>query len=65
MQATVASYDGDTRSGTVVLDDGVVLAFETTALDGNHIRHLRSGQRLIVETAADAAGPRIVGLRIH
>lgn len=65
MQATVASYDEDTRSGTVLLDDGMVLGFEAGALEGAHIRHLRSGQRLIVDATDEPDGQRIVGVRIH
>lgn len=62
MQATVASYDAESGDGTVLLDDGVVLPFESKALDGSHLRHLRSGQRVILDLDADR---RIVSLRIH
>ncbi len=48
MQATVASYDDDTRSGTVVTDQGETLGFVAATL-AEHIRHLRPGQRVHIE----------------
>ena len=49
MQATVASYDEATRTGTVVKDDGETLGFAGHTL-AEHIRHLRPGQRVHVES---------------
>ena len=46
MQATVRSYDGGTRSGTVFTDDGAVLSFGAGALAGSGLRLLRCGQRV-------------------
>ncbi|HLU71500.1 MAG TPA: hypothetical protein VKZ82_04935 [Nonomuraea sp.] len=46
MQATVRSFDTDTRSGTVFLDDGTVLAFPARAFDAGPLRLLRTGQRV-------------------
>ncbi|SEM71847.1 hypothetical protein [Nonomuraea pusilla] len=46
MQATVRSFDQATRSGTVFLDDGTVLAFGAAAFDAGPLRLLRSGQRV-------------------
>jgi 2-phospho-L-lactate guanylyltransferase len=59
MQATVASYDEGTRSGTVVTDQGETLGFGAGTL-AEHIRHLRPGQRVHVATS-DAG---ISGIRI-
>ena len=59
MQATVASYDVDSRSGTVVTDTGVTLAFAEAAL-AEHIRQLRPGQRVFL----DAPNDRIEQLRL-
>lgn len=59
MQATVASYDDESRSGTVVTDAGTTLVFEAPAL-ADHIRHLRPGQRVFL----DQSGDRIDGLRL-
>lgn len=45
MQATVASYDEGSGSGTVVTDSGRVLAFGSGTL-AEHLRHVRPGQRV-------------------
>lgn len=49
MQATVASYDDSTRSGHVLTDDGARIDYPAESL-ADHIRHLRVGQRVFVET---------------
>ncbi|HEX5596056.1 MAG TPA: cold-shock protein [Micromonosporaceae bacterium] len=49
MQGTVATYDGQTRSGTLLLDDGSELAFPAAAFDASGLRLLRLGQRVRVE----------------
>jgi cold shock CspA family protein len=59
MQATVASYDEATRSGTVVTDQGETVGFASEAL-AEYIRHLRPGQRVHVDTADSG----IVGIRL-
>lgn len=48
MQATVASFDDDTRSGRVLTDDGVPHDFAAGCL-ADHVRLLRLGQRVFVE----------------
>ena len=49
MQGTVASFDQSTRAGTLLTDDGMPLEFPAESL-ADHIRHLRVGQRVHVET---------------
>lgn len=49
MQGTVASFDGTTRAGHLLTDDGVRLDYPAESL-AEHIRHLRVGQRVFVET---------------
>ena len=49
MQATVATYDDATRSGSLLTDDGVRLDYPAASL-AEHVRHLRVGQRVFVET---------------
>jgi len=49
MQGTVASYDPQTRSGTLLLDDGTPVEFGADAFDASGLRLLRLGQRLRVE----------------
>lgn len=49
MQATVATYDPQTRSGTALLDDGTPVTFSETAFDASGLRLLRLGQRIRIE----------------
>jgi hypothetical protein len=55
VQATVRSFDGETRSGTVLLDDGTELPYAADALAGGPVRHLRVGQRVAIETTGDTS----------
>ncbi|GGL10959.1 cold-shock protein [Mangrovihabitans endophyticus] len=55
MQATVATFDTRTRSGTVLLDDGTELAFPPDAFARSGLRLLRPGQRVSMETGSDGA----------
>jgi 2-phospho-L-lactate guanylyltransferase len=48
MQGTVATYDPQTRSGTLLLDDGTEVAFPAPAFDASGLRFLRVGQRVRV-----------------
>jgi 2-phospho-L-lactate guanylyltransferase len=50
MQGTVASYDPETRSGTLLLDDGTELEFPAPAFDASGLRLLRLGQRVRIES---------------
>jgi hypothetical protein len=54
VQATVSDYDPQTRSGAVLLDDGVRLPFGPEALAGSRLRLLRRGQRVTVAVDDDA-----------
>lgn len=49
MQATVASFDEATRSGTVLLDDGSEMRFPAAAFDASGLRLLRLGQRVRID----------------
>ncbi|HEY3009812.1 MAG TPA: cold-shock protein [Micromonosporaceae bacterium] len=49
MQGTVASYDPEHRSGTLLLDDGTTLEFDSAAFDASGLRLLRLGQRLRID----------------
>lgn len=62
MQATVRSFDPDTRSGSVLLDDGIELPYDAEAFDAGRLRLLRRGQRVRIET--DTAGRRVTFLTI-
>ena len=64
MQATVSAYDAGTRSGRVLLDDGVELPFPAEALDGTGLRLLRPGQRVRLATTGEGAGLTVTALQI-
>lgn len=67
MQASVHTFDLDTRSGSVLLDTGRLLPFDEDVFEGSGLRHLRLGQRVSVEVDADdpeTAGARLTRLWI-
>jgi cold shock CspA family protein len=49
MQATAYTYDPETRSGQVLLDDGTPVPFDAPAFDAGGLRLLRAGQRVRIE----------------
>lgn len=49
MQGTVSSFDPTARTGQLLTDDGMPMDFSAATL-AEHIRHLRVGQRVFVET---------------
>ncbi|MEV6672668.1 hypothetical protein [Streptomyces sp. NPDC051162] len=51
MQATAYTYDPQTRSGSVLLDDGTPVPFDAAAFDAGGLRLLRPGQRVRIEYA--------------
>ncbi|MGW1003995.1 hypothetical protein [Streptomyces sp. NPDC002520] len=59
MQATAYTYDTETRSGQVLLDDGTPVPFESAAFDAGGLRLLRPGQRVRIETEGEGTGLRI------
>ncbi|MFG2192661.1 hypothetical protein [Streptomyces sp. NPDC048639] len=59
MQATSFTYDSETRSGSVLLDDGTPLSFDAAAFDAGGLRLLRPGQRVRIEVEGDGDGRRI------
>jgi len=62
MQATVRTFDPQTRSGTVLLDDGIELPYDTAAFDAGALRLVRFGQRVRIEL--DAASERVTFLTL-
>jgi cold shock CspA family protein len=46
MQGTVATFDPDTRGGTLLLDNGFRLSFNADAFARSGLRFLRLGQRV-------------------
>jgi 2-phospho-L-lactate guanylyltransferase len=53
-QGTIATFDAQTRTGTLLLDDGVEVSVPAAAFDASGLRHLRLGQRVRLDR--DAAG---------
>ena len=65
MQATVRTFDPQTRRGTVLLDDGVELPFDDTAFAAGGMRLVRVGQRVRIETESGAGGRIVTFLTLH
>ena len=65
MQGTVRSFDPQTRGGTVLLDDGIELPYDATALATSPVRHLRIGQRVQLQTTGAGEDLRITGVTIY
>lgn len=59
MQATAYTYDPQTRSGSVLLDDGTPVPFDAAAFDAGGLRLLRPGQRVRIETTGEADDRRV------
>lgn len=59
MQATAYTYDPETRSGHVLLDDGTPVPYDTAAFDAGGLRLLRPGQRVRIETEGEGDGLKI------
>jgi len=59
MQATSYTYDPETRSGSVLLDDGTPLPFGADAFDAGGLRLLRVGQRVRIEVEGEGDDRRI------
>ncbi|MEV4638614.1 cold-shock protein [Actinoplanes sp. NPDC049548] len=52
MQGTVATFDPQTHTGTLLLDDGSEVPFPAAAFRASGLRLLRLGQRVSIETGA-------------
>jgi 2-phospho-L-lactate guanylyltransferase len=55
VQATVRTFDAETRTGDVLLDDGSVMVFGARAFDASGLRLLRIGQRVRFRVDAEGA----------
>ena len=49
MQANVHRYDQESRSGSVLLDDGLEIPFDGSVFDISGLRQVRPGQRVSIE----------------
>ncbi|MEV6025110.1 hypothetical protein [Streptomyces sp. NPDC052036] len=59
MQATAYTYDPETRTGQVLLDDGTPVPFDAPAFDAGGLRLLRPGQRVRIEAEGEGEARRI------
>lgn len=59
MQATAYTYDADSRTGSVLLDDGTPLPFDAAAFDAGALRLLRPGQRVRIDVTGEGGDRRI------
>lgn len=53
MQGTVATFDPDSGTGSVLLDDGSRMSFAGNAFVASGLRLLRIGQRVRLDRAPD------------
>lgn len=53
MQATIHTFDDEAGSGTVLTDNGRLLAVDRETFAKSHLRHLRLGQRVSIEVDGD------------
>ena len=60
MKGTIATFDPDSRSGTLLLDDGSELGFGAEAFDRSGLRLLRLGQRVTVQPGEDGRVHRVL-----
>lgn len=56
MQATSYTYDPETRTGSVLLDDGTPVEFGAPAFDAGGLLLLRPGQRVRIEGEGEGEG---------
>ncbi|WP_340557598.1 hypothetical protein [Streptomyces sp. GSL17-111] len=59
MQATAYTFDSQTRTGSVLLDDGTPVPFDAAAFDAGGLRLLRPGQRVRIETTGRGEERRV------
>ena len=59
MQGTVATFDAQTHTGTLLLDDGSELPFPAAAFEASGLRLLRLGQRVSISADPDGAVTRV------
>lgn len=59
VQATVATFDTETGSGTALLDSGSEIVIPTEAFVAGDLRFLRAGQRVRCELAAEGTVVRV------
>ncbi len=64
MQATVRTFSPESRSGSVLLDDGTELPFDRAAFEAGGLRLVRFGQRVRIAVSGEGAEQRVVFLTL-
>ena len=63
-QGTIATFDDDTRTGSLLTDAEETVTIDAGSLEGADVRYLRIGQRVKFDVA-DEGGTKVArGLRI-
>ncbi|WP_370327271.1 cold-shock protein [Euzebya sp.] len=63
-QGTIKSFDVQTRTGSLVLDDLRELTYDADTFDASHLMELRIGQRVRFDLEGDAESPHVTNLQI-
>lgn len=64
MQASIYDFDPQTRSGSVLLDDGTLLPYDAAAFDAGSMRLARVGQRVRISVEGSGADKRVTFLTL-
>ena len=64
MQGTVKEFSEETRSGSVILDDGTEIPIPAAAFSTSGLRKLQFGQRVNFEVEGDGADRRVTSITI-
>lgn len=64
MQGTVRDFSEESRSGSVVLDDGTVIPLPAAAFSRSGLRKLTFGQRVRFEVAGDGDERHVVEINL-
>ncbi|MEU1595249.1 hypothetical protein ABZ468_20845 [Streptomyces sp. NPDC005708] len=65
MQATVYTYDPETHTGQVLLDDGTPVPFDARAFEAGGLRLLRPGQRVRIETEGEGEARHVTLVTLY
>lgn len=64
MQGTVKEFSEETRSGSVILDDGTVIALPAAAFSRSGLRKLTFGQRVRFEVAGEGDARTVTSINL-
>jgi 2-phospho-L-lactate guanylyltransferase len=64
MQASIFDWDEQTRSGSVLLDDGTLLPYDADAFDAGSMRLARVGQRVRISVEGSGADRKVTFLTL-